>query len=95
MNEQNQNTTASLTDIHTFNMLMFNIILRHDDRLRLDTIEVIRKILQNSDDPHISPSVQELLRQLRDALLEPPNQEVVAKMAKPSIHLVDRKKETP
>ncbi|MFH2044110.1 MAG: hypothetical protein ABIK92_03070 [Pseudomonadota bacterium] len=92
MNEQNQDTTASLIDIHTFNMLMFNIILRHNDRLRLDTIEVIRKILLNADDPHISPSVRELLRQLRDALLEPPHPEVVAKMAELSVHLVDSKK---
>lgn len=34
-------------DVHMFYMLLFNLILRHDDRLRLDVAEAIRRILQN------------------------------------------------
>jgi hypothetical protein len=71
---------------HTFYMLLFNLILRHNDRLRLDVAETIRLILLHPDD--LSPAVQDMLRLLRDGLLVPPQPEIVSTFLQPTVSLV-------
>lgn len=78
------------SDQHTFYMLLFNLILRHDDRLRLDVAEAIRRILQNPAPGYsLSPSVCNALQQLRDELLVSPNPELASRLSQPPVRLVD------
>ena len=76
---------------HSFYMLLFNLIFRHDDHLRLDVIEAIRKILQNPiPDSPLTPTVGELLQQMRDGLLAPPQSGIVSELPRPPVQLVEK-----
>jgi hypothetical protein len=75
---------------HTFYMLLFNLIFRHNDPLRLDVIEAIRKIVQNPVSTHpFSPAVLDVLRSLRSDLLNSPLPEIVLTLNQPPVRLVD------
>lgn len=75
---------------HELYMVLFNLIIRHDDRLRLDVAEAIRRILQNQTQTYpVSPAVQQQLRALRDDLLKPLPQELVELMSSPPVRPVD------
>lgn len=83
------NLNVTPLDQHTLYMLLFNLILRHDDRLRLDAIEAIRKILQNPIPTlPLSPAVQDALRSLRDDLLESPNQSIASTLSQSPVRPV-------
>lgn len=58
-------------------MLLFNLIIRRDDRLRADVAEAIQHILQSpTRTPPVPPGVRRLLQALLDELLKPAPQEV-------------------
>lgn len=62
-------------------MLLFNLIIRHDERLRKDVVEAIRHILQNQTRTHpVSPIVQRRLQALLDSLLKPAPQEATVEV---------------
>jgi len=78
-----------ILELHSFYTILLNIILRYDDRLRLTAIESIRLILQNSIPTHpLAPTVQELLRSLRDDLLATPDPSIASALSQPSVRPV-------
>lgn len=82
-------TDLFVLEQHNLYMLLFNLIIRHDDRLRLDVAEAIRRILQNQTQTHpVSPVLQQQLRALRDNLLEPADPELTATMSQPPVRPV-------
>jgi hypothetical protein len=83
------NLNVTQLDQHNLYMLLFNLILRHDDRLRLDAIEAIRKILQNPIPTHpLSPAVQDILRSLRDDLIELPDHSIASALSQSPVRPV-------
>jgi hypothetical protein len=76
---------------HSFYMLLFNLIFRHNDRLRLDAAEAIRLIVCNPDSREsLSPAVLDELQSLRTCLLEQPQPEIVSMFLKPPVSLVGK-----
>lgn len=91
MSDDNQvsELEAFILEQHNLYMLLFNLVIRHDDRLRLDVAEAIRRILQNQTQTHpVSPVLQQQLRALRDNLLEPADPELTATMSQPPVRPV-------
>jgi hypothetical protein len=83
MNKPDPNV-LSIPELHAFYMTLFNIIFRHDDRLRLTAVQVIQKILQTPlPTQPLTPHVQELLRSLQDDLLASPDPSIVSAFSKP------------
>jgi hypothetical protein len=82
--------TITTLEQHTFYMLLFHLIFRYDNKLRLTIAEKIRLILQNPVQSHtLPPAVLQLLRQLRADLLTDPLPEIVATLNQPPVRLVD------
>jgi hypothetical protein len=78
-----------ILQMHSFYMVLLNLIFRYDDRLRLTAIEAIRKILQNPIPTHpLNPGVQELLQSLRDDLLAPPDPSIASVLSQPPVRPV-------
>ena len=76
-------------DTHMLYMLLFNLILRHDDRLRLDVAEAIRRILQNPiPNFPLSHEATKQLRHLRAELLASPQPEIVDLFSQPPVRPV-------
>ena len=85
-----------LLDQYGLNSLLFNIIFRHDDQYRLNAIEAIRIILLNPlPDYPLSPSVRELLQQMREGLLASPEPEIVSAFSRPPVRLVNKPEKNP
>lgn len=81
---------AFVLEQHNLYMLLFNLVIRHDDRLRLDVAEAIRRILQNQTQTYpVSPVLQQQLRAFRDNLLQPASQELTATMSQPPVRPVE------
>ena len=86
---------AIVSEQHQFYMLLLNLLLRHDPRVRDDIVEAIRRILQHQNQAHpvsaypISAYVQQQLRLLRDDLLRPPPQDLVQAMSQPPVRPVE------
>ncbi|MGH8542305.1 MAG: hypothetical protein ACREX3_01380 [Gammaproteobacteria bacterium] len=75
---------------HGLYMILFNIIIRHDDHLRLAVAETIRKILVAPiEDPHLSPHLRLQLQSLRDSLLRPPSPDFVEVFRQSTIRPVE------
>ena len=80
---------AFVLEQHNLYMLLFSLVIHHDERLRLDVAEAIRRILQNQTQAHpLSPLLQQQLRAFRDSLLQPASQEQAAIMAQPPVRPV-------
>ena len=80
---------AFILEQHKLYMLLFNLVLRHDDRLRLDVAEAIRKILVTPiEDAALSPVLRPQLQSLRDSLLASPQPEMVSAFSQPPIRPV-------
>ncbi|MBA2590981.1 MAG: hypothetical protein H0U97_01465 [Gammaproteobacteria bacterium] len=71
-------------------MLLFNLIIRHDERLRTNVVEAIQHILQNqSRTPPVPPSVvRQSLQALLDELLKPVPQRLVEVTSAHPVRLV-------
>ncbi len=83
-------TDAFVQIQHGLYMLLFTIIIRHDDHLRLAVVETIRKILLAPiEDPHLSPLLRQQLQSLRDSLLRPPSPEMLEVFRQPPIRPVE------
>lgn len=92
MSDGNQFTelNAFVLEQHNLYMLLFNLVIRHDERLRLDVAEAIRRILHNQTQTHpVSPVLKQQLRAFRDNLLQPGSQELAAIMSQPPIRPVE------
>ena len=83
--------TITSLELHSFYMLLFNLIFRQDDHLRLDAAEAIRKIVHNPALANsLSPAVLDMLQSLRSDLLAFPQPEIVSTFSQPSVHLVEK-----
>lgn len=81
---------ALLLEQHKLYMLLFNLILRHDDRLRFDIAEAIRLILISpAENPALSSVLRAQLQALRDNLLASTPPEVVSAFSQPSVRPVE------
>lgn len=93
MNKQSSNPNIlSPEDMLAFCIILFNIILRYDEQLRLTTIEAIRRMLQNPNPTHPwTPVLQETLRSLLDGLLVSPDPDIVARVSRSPVRPVEKK----
>ncbi len=74
---------------HRLYMLLFSLVIRHDERLRADVAEAIRLILQNPIQTCGVSSILELqLRAFRDELLKSAPPEMVAALSQPPVRPV-------
>lgn len=82
-----------VADHHMLFSIITNLIIHHDEDLRLKIAEGIRGILENplADRP-IPESVQQSLRWLQDAMLSPNNEEFVLMLSCPLNPLVNHTK---
>lgn len=89
-NEKSLAGDALVLEQHKLYMLLFNLIIRHDDRLRLDVAEAIRMILVSPvENPALSPVLRSQLQSLRDNLLVSTPAEFVSAFSQPSVRPVD------
>ena len=70
------------------NAALFNIVFRSDNKLRMETIDVLRR-LQVNPSSNISPELSLQITAMRDALVLPIPQEVVEASRQPSIRPVE------
>lgn len=76
---------------HKMYMLLLNLILHHDNNLRLKAAESLRRILQNPIEGNpMSPYVEQQIRLLRDTLLASPQPEMVELFSRPPGRSVDK-----
>jgi hypothetical protein len=81
---------ALLLEQHKLYMLLFNLIIRHDEHLRLDVAEAIRMILISpAENPALSPVLRAQLQSLRDNLFVSTPPEFVSAFSRPSVRPVD------
>jgi hypothetical protein len=83
---------AFILEQHKLYMLLFNIILRHDDKLRLDVAEQIRKmLLAPTEATSFSPALSAQLQSLRQSLLnlQPQSDALTSALFQPSIRPVE------
>jgi hypothetical protein len=78
-----------IAEQHNLYMMLFNLIIRHDDRLRSDVAEAIQQILQSQTrTPPVPPGVQRQLQALLDELLKPAPQGVIEVTSAHPVRLV-------
>ena len=74
---------------HNLYMLLFNIVIRHDDQLRQAVAEAIRQILVAPiDEPLLDPALRTQLQALRDSLLRPTPPKLVEAFRQPPLRPV-------
>lgn len=87
--DQFQGLDKVILDHDYLYMLLFNLIIRHDERLREDVVEAIRHILQSQAQTlPASPDVQRQLQAVLDSLLKPALQKPVEVMSAHPVRLV-------